>query len=277
VTTFEAAERPRSRRKWDAAADAILDAFAARADEAGPVYLRLKATIAALVQSGALPAATQLPPEQWLARALGVSLGTAQKALNALHGDGVLERRQGHGTYVAAPRRPMTELWHYRFFDPETGAFAPVFSHLIRRRIVEDASLPAIIGRDPAGYVEIERLIDVAGEATCHSRLLLGATHFAPLMKIAPSVFENVNLKSIFASDFGRPTLEAVQRLHLAPPSPRAQKTLQRPEGELSMVLTVVAHSHAGPYSYQEAHIPPSRFRLDMSLAGDTPARGPRA
>lgn len=276
MTTFEAAGRAPTGRKWSAAADAILEAFAARANDTGPVYLRLKASIADLVLSGALPVAAQLPPEQWLARALGVSLGTAQKALNALDADGFVERRQGHGTYVAAPRRPMTELWHYRFFDMQTQAFAPIYSHLIRRRIVAEPSLEPILGRDPAGYVEIERLIDVAGEVTCHSRLFLGATHFAPLMEVPPSVFENVNLKSIFASDFGRPTLEAVQRIHLAPPSPLAQETLARPEGELSMVLTVIAHSHAGPYSYQEAHIPPSRFRLDMSLAGDTPARKPR-
>lgn len=277
MTTTQAAQpaRPRTVRKWDEAGDKIVSAYGRARDDGTPVYLRLKRTVADLIHVGALEVEAQLPPEQWLARALGVSLGTAQKALSALGSDGLIERRQGHGTYVAAPRRSMTELWHYRFFDPKTAAFAPIYSRLISRRIVAGKSLAPLLGTDPAGFVEIQREIDVAGEVRCHSRIFLGASHFAPLMEVEATVFDSVNLKSIFATRFGRPTVEATQHLHLAPPTAMAQKTIKRPKDELAMVLTVLASSHDGPFSYQEAYIPRSRFRLDMSLGGDAPALHP--
>lgn len=254
-------------RPWSVAAQVIVNAHSASSGDGMPVYQRLKKCIADLIVAKALPEGAQLPPEQWLARNLGVSLGTAQKALNALTADGYVERRQGHGTYVATPRSAMTELWHFRFFDSETGTFAPVYSHLVRRRIVGAARAEAVLGADPKGFVEIERAIDVNGEFSCHSRMYLGASHFSELMTIDQSVFENVNLKLIFAGRFGRPTLEAIQHIHLAKPSAAANAVLGLKRGELSIVLTVIAISHSGPYSLQEIHIPQSRFGLDVSIS----------
>lgn len=264
-------------RKWDDPARAIVDAFAAGTDDGTPVYLRLKHTVRDLVVDGALAAGAQLPPEQWLARATGVSLGTVQKALNALHADGLIERRQGHGTYVSEPRRPMTELWHFRFFDPRTGGFAPIYSRLLSRRIVAGRAVPRVLPRDPAGFVEIERAIDIAGEATCHSRLYLGASHFAPLMAIEPAVFDNVNLKQIFAGEFGRPTLDAVQRVRATAPPRAVARVLGHSGTAPVLALTVIAHSHGGPYSFQEVHIPHSRFELDVSPMGEERAAHPNS
>ena len=54
----------------------------------------------ALVASGALVPGEQLPPERVLSEMLGVSRPTLREAVNALAAMGVVEKRQGSGTYV---------------------------------------------------------------------------------------------------------------------------------------------------------------------------------
>lgn len=262
--------------KWTPSGQMIANAYAATQKIGTPVYMRLKNCIADLIDDGSLSTEAQLPPEQWLARELGISLGTIQKSLGALNAEGYIQRRQGHGTYVAAPPQPMTELWHYRFFDPETDTFAPIYSHLIDRKIITDQGIVRILGDDPEGFIEIQRSIIVAGEFKCHSRLFLGASHFAPLLQADPSIFDNVNLKNIFSTQFARPTVRVSQRVHLVAPDPEANKVLRLAKGTLALKLCILASSHQGPYSYQEATIPQSRFLLDMSFLGEGQGVPPR-
>ena len=56
--------------------------------------------VKALVTSGALVPGDQLPPERVLSELLGVSRPTLREAVNALAAMGVVEKRQGSGTYV---------------------------------------------------------------------------------------------------------------------------------------------------------------------------------
>jgi GntR family transcriptional repressor for pyruvate dehydrogenase complex len=54
------------------------------------------------IRTGALLPGDRLPPERQLARELGVSRTSVRQALQALAERGVVESRQGDGTYVAA-------------------------------------------------------------------------------------------------------------------------------------------------------------------------------
>jgi DNA-binding FadR family transcriptional regulator len=54
------------------------------------------------VSSGEWPVGSRIPPEPELARALGVGRNTIREAVRALTHVGVLERRQGSGTFVTA-------------------------------------------------------------------------------------------------------------------------------------------------------------------------------
>ncbi len=88
-------------------------------------------------------------------------------------------------------------------------------------------------------------------------------------VEIEPSVFDNVNLKQIFSSQFDRPTLKVTQRVSLTEPEPSVQSIIGVSPGDQCMVLTLIALSHDGAYSFQEAFIPKSRFLLEMSLSGE--------
>ena len=69
----------------------------------GPLYSRLARAIQSAVESGSLGAGSRLPPERPLAEALRVSRTTVVLAYGKLREQGLVESRQGSGTWV--PRR----------------------------------------------------------------------------------------------------------------------------------------------------------------------------
>ena len=71
---------------------------------ATPLYLRLQEAIKGAITNGSLKPLDALPGEREIAQTLSVSRVTVRKALSGLVGEGLLEQRQGSGTYVA--RRP---------------------------------------------------------------------------------------------------------------------------------------------------------------------------
>ncbi|WP_017596551.1 aminotransferase-like domain-containing protein [Nocardiopsis potens] len=68
----------------------------------GPLYLLLAGRLRRLVDEGALPTGTGLPPDRALAAALAVGRTTVVEAYEVLRREGRIERRQGSGTRVAA-------------------------------------------------------------------------------------------------------------------------------------------------------------------------------
>lgn len=73
-------------------------------DEQGraPLYQQLQRALRDAITENRLAADEALPPERDLAEEFGVSRITVRKALDALVGEGLLTRRQGAGTFVAA-------------------------------------------------------------------------------------------------------------------------------------------------------------------------------
>ena len=75
-----------------------------RLDEQGraPLYQQLQRAVRDAIGDNRLQADEALPPERDLAEDFGVSRITIRKALDALVAEGLLIRRQGAGTFVAA-------------------------------------------------------------------------------------------------------------------------------------------------------------------------------
>ena len=88
--------------------DTVFAAAALRSDSAGggslPLYRRLQAHIASAIDHGRLQPRDALPGERDIARSMAVSRVTVRKALAGLVEAGLLDQRQGSGTYVS--RRP---------------------------------------------------------------------------------------------------------------------------------------------------------------------------
>lgn len=258
--------------KWQTPGSLIRAKFFSHVTVGTPLYLRVQNSIGDLIDGGQLSPGVQLPPEQWLSRELGVALGTIQKALRTLDSDGRIVRRHGHGTYVAKPRKAMEELWHLRFFKPGTDQMLNVYSNLLDRRLIErDSAVSGIIGEDPSGYVEIQRLIDVSGHVYCHSSIWLKASVFGPLLEFDETYFQNVNLKSLLGKDFGLTTRSTKEHGMLVNASASIAKAINIPPDTTVLRLRIVGLSGDNePFLLQHIYIPPSGLCIDFTFGANT-------
>lgn len=81
-----------------------------------PLYIQIGELLHREIAAGHWQPGERLPVESELAASLSVAVGTLRKALAKLEGDGLLERRQGSGTYV---KRAPTGTAIYQFFHLE--------------------------------------------------------------------------------------------------------------------------------------------------------------
>ena len=73
-------------------------------ESASPLYRQLMQKLRADMAAGVYPAHSRIPSEQALCESYGVSRVTVRKALSELTREGLLQRQQGKGTFVCAPR-----------------------------------------------------------------------------------------------------------------------------------------------------------------------------
>jgi DNA-binding GntR family transcriptional regulator len=127
----------------------------------------------------------RLPPERVLAAGLNVSLGTIQKALEALVLDGFVVRELGRGSFVSEYRESFSGPWHHRFVRPGDSTVLPVRTSLVYRRIVRRRGpWSDALGSDPGGYVCIARRVSAGDEVMCFTRTWLPAEHCLGLLDI---------------------------------------------------------------------------------------------
>ena len=86
----------------------------ATSDDRLPAYVRLRDTLATRIANGEWTPDQPIPSEARLAKEYGLSVGTVRKGVDGLVDEGLLERRQGSGTFVRAPSFNATL---FRFFQ----------------------------------------------------------------------------------------------------------------------------------------------------------------
>src|SRR4051812_12076926 len=103
--------------------DAAVDRRAERdaLDPRIPLHERVQEALRRRVEDGEFSPSAPLPGEGELAGEYGVSLGTMRRALAGLASAGLLERRQGDGTYL---RRARLDGSLFRFFRHGSDADA---------------------------------------------------------------------------------------------------------------------------------------------------------
>lgn len=77
-----------------------------RESETGPRYMRLQRLIREAVDTHRIAVGAALPTEREMVEEYGISRVTVRKAIDGLVHEGLLERRQGAGTFVAVQDQP---------------------------------------------------------------------------------------------------------------------------------------------------------------------------
>ena len=86
----------------------------------GPRYVQLRRRLIAGIESGALPPNSSLPPEREIAELTELSRVTVRKAIQGLVREGLIEQRQGSGSFVReAVTRMEQSLSHLTSFTED--------------------------------------------------------------------------------------------------------------------------------------------------------------
>lgn len=239
-----------------------------------PKHARLRHAIISAIEAGELPVGTKVTGERELSVALGLSLGTAQKALGRLMDDGFLVRRQGHGTFIGSVRQPIAGSWHFRFVAPGGGPELPVFATIVERRLErEEGPWSAALGTDPKGYVMVRRSLGIGGKFTCASQLYLPASRFARLLRMAGKRLVDINLKTVLASEFSAPTLHSEGLAQMVELNPEDAALMGVPSRTFGLQINITGRSFGRvPISFQRMSVPPTAYALKLDFnPPDTP------
>jgi GntR family transcriptional regulator len=228
-------------------------------------HSRLRAALVDLLAEGFWAPGDKLPPETELARASGLSLGTAQKALGMLAREGVLVRRHGHGTFVTGDASQADQLLHFRFVGDDDSAIAPVYAEAIDRRVVTTAGPWSALLPEAARFIRIRRRINVAQEFDCISELYVDADRFAAILELPMQELHRVVIRRLLAERFKTPTVSVDQRVYATPLPAEVAKLLKLDRAAFGLGLEVRSYTHhARAFAFQNIFIPPSVRRLQL-------------
>jgi GntR family transcriptional regulator len=213
-------------------------------DDRLPAYVRLRDALASRIVSVEWGPDQPIPSEARLSKEYGVSVGTVRKAVDGLVAEGLLERRQGSGTYL---RRPSFDVTLFRFFSLHGGDGAqpsiPSSKLILRAPVEAPPEVRAALGT--SDVIRIVRVRSLADQPILFETIYIPAARFAgfeglgdaqmgPLLY--PLYFEHFGVLVTRATDdlsFGVAEAETARHLNIAPGDPVAiiRRTAFDPEG----------------------------------------------
>ncbi|GIW30975.1 MAG: transcriptional regulator [Meiothermus sp.] len=193
---------------------------------ATPLYLQLEALLREALASNTWKAGEAMPPERALAEQFGVSRLTLRKALERLEAQGLVQRRQGSGTYVA-PRleQPLSALTSFSE-DMRARGLEPSTRWLKRGLFTASPEEVLALSLSPGEKVaRLERVRSAQGEPMAVERAALPA-HLLPYPEqVKESLYAYLESKGL------RP-VRALQRLRSVAASRQEAELLGLRAGE---------------------------------------------
>ena len=123
-----------------------------------PVYKKIQNSIRKRIEAAELKPGDAVASERELAKTHKVSLMTARHALAGLEREGIVERRRGAGTFVAAPKIHFNKLMSYTEHMSSRG-LAPRSRVIVAKLVAEEPEVAARLGLPAtSSMVKIERL-----------------------------------------------------------------------------------------------------------------------
>ncbi|MEW5988673.1 MAG: GntR family transcriptional regulator [Chloroflexota bacterium] len=173
-----------------------------RQSSAAPLYTQIVENLLERIEAGELVPGDRLPSERDLSETLGVNRLTLRRALRVLEERGLLVRRQGAGTYIAAPKieRPAGRLTSFTRGMQRRGLIPGARIILFEERPLERAAAEELaLPVGSPGYV-VHRLRLLNQEPVLLERYLIPADRFPDL---AQHDLVNRSMYAIMQSEYG--------------------------------------------------------------------------
>jgi GntR family transcriptional regulator len=176
-----------------------------------PLYRSVYETILDRIITGVYGPGAMLPSEVDLGAELGVSQGTARKALIELEHRGIVQRRQGRGTFVATTT-PESALFHFFRLRRKDGAecMPRRETEQIKHRLSTKAERVAF-DHDEKHVFEISRLRSIDGKKIIRETAVLPASLFPGIADRSP--LPNA-LYALYQQSYGIVIARADEQLH---------------------------------------------------------------
>jgi GntR family transcriptional regulator len=149
-----------------------------------PAYQRIQSAIRKRIAAGQLRPGDPVTSERDLAKLHEVSLMTARHALATLEREGIVERRRGVGTFVAAPRIQFNKLMSYT--EQMAARSLAVASKILCAKLIDnEPDAAARLGLPPTEQViKLERLRHVSEQPFALETCYLSAAVFSGLLGV---------------------------------------------------------------------------------------------
>jgi GntR family transcriptional regulator len=208
-----------------------------------PAYKRIQNVIRTQIASAQLKPGDLVASERELARLHEVSLMTARHALAGLEHEGVVERRRGAGTFVAAPKIHFNKLMSYAEHMSSRG-LSPRSRVLVARIIDQDSEIAARLGLPSnSALVKIERLRLTGDEPFALETCYLPAKDFSELINA------QLGRNSLFATlehDYGLQLAYADEEVNATAAEAKIADLLGIPHGASVLRIRQVIYSNQG-------------------------------
>jgi GntR family transcriptional regulator len=157
-----------------------------------PAYLRLRDQLAARIAAGEWGAEEALPSDNRLARDHALAVGTVRKAVQHLVDEGLLERRQGSGTFLRKPAFDATLFRFFQIHDSGGGQSIPTSRLISRVAVTAPPAIAARLGTDDT--IRIERLRCLSEQPLLSEQIFIPRTRFEgfdaiPEQEIGPLLY----------------------------------------------------------------------------------------
>lgn len=226
------------------------------------MYVQIARNLATRIESGELKPGDQLPPERELSRQLGVTRMTAREALKLLELQGLINRRQGAGTFIAHPKVerhanqlvPFTRGMRRRGYLP--GGKVLTSEQQVATAII--APLLQILEGEPIYFIRRLRLLNHA--PVMLERLTLPAQHVPDLPQFNLS---ERSLYEVLETEYNITVVRAWQAFEAVSATAYEADLLNLTEGAALMLEERVAYDqHGRPIEYGKDVYRGDRFRF---------------
>jgi GntR family transcriptional regulator len=223
-----------------------LDITPVSAESPVPLYHQVESDLRRLIEAGALPPGTTVPPETLLSETYDVSRHTVRKAMARLVDDDLVERRAGRGTFVA-PQAEQARFYLDRSFTQQMADMGQAAASRVlsaETGTIDETAPEALRARRGAPCLRLSRIR--LGDAEP-----IGLQHSTIVTEACPDLarhdFSSASLYATLAHEYGLRIGEIEHTITAAVAGDRQAERLDIAPGAPLLVVHTTALLVSGP------------------------------
>ncbi len=232
-----------------------------------PLYQRLRDQVAQQIAHNVWRPGEAIPTEAELAATHKVAVGTVRKAMDALVADGLVERRQGRGTFVRRPNFDASLFRFFRYYGPNGVRTVP------EGRILARETLPAphpvrdaLRLQDAEEVIRLSRLRLIAGKPVLSEEIWLPLRRFGAILHAEPGEIGDL-LYPAYERLCGEMIARAEEAMTVGTATKDDVRLLGLPLGDPVVVIDRLAFSYDNkPVEWRRTHGSAAAFRYHIEI-----------